>query len=42
MKSGSALVLCISKLRVSGDNLKEVMADMQSALSDYVEAIGDE
>jgi len=36
MKSGSALVLCISKLRVSGDDLAQVMADMTEALNDYV------
>ena len=42
MKSGFALVLCISKLKVSGDNLEDVMKDMKSALNDYVEQIGDE
>ena len=36
MKSGSALVLSISKLRVSGDNLDEVMQDLNQALSDYL------
>tara|TARA_R100000458_G_C8105090_1_gene130210 strand:- start:371 stop:574 length:204 start_codon:yes stop_codon:yes gene_type:complete len=36
MKSGSNLVLCISKLRVSGDNLDEVMADLQEALEQYL------
>ena len=36
MKSGSNLVLCISKLRVSGDNLDEVMADLQDALEQYL------
>lgn len=37
MKSGSALVLCISKLRVSGDNLEEVMTDLTEALSEYIQ-----
>jgi len=36
MKSGSNLVLCISKLRVSGDNLDEVMADLTEALEQYL------
>lgn len=36
MKSGSNIILCISKLRVSGDNLDEVMEDLQSALSEYL------
>tara|TARA_R100000656_G_scaffold123444_1_gene100022 strand:- start:268 stop:465 length:198 start_codon:yes stop_codon:yes gene_type:complete len=36
MKSGSALVLSISKLRVSGDNLDEVMQDLNQALGDYL------
>ena len=35
MKSGSSLVLCIHKLRVSGDNLDDVMTDLKSALADY-------
>jgi len=35
MKSGSSLVLCIHKLRVSGDNLDDVMDDLKSALADY-------
>ena len=37
MKSGSALVLCISKLRVSVDNLNEVMVDLKAALREFVE-----
>ena len=36
MKSGSALVLAINKLRVSGDDLSEVMADMKEALGEYM------
>lgn len=36
MKSGSSLVLCISKLRVSGDNLGEVMDELRLALADYL------
>ena len=36
MKSGSSLVLCIHKLRVSGDDLEDVMADLKTALADYV------
>ena len=39
MKSGSALVLSISKLKVSGDNLNEVMMDLQHALNDYTQMI---
>ena len=37
MKAGAALVLCISKLRVSGDNLNEVMVDLKAALREFVE-----
>tara|TARA_Y100001951_G_C11259209_1_gene251407 strand:+ start:310 stop:510 length:201 start_codon:yes stop_codon:yes gene_type:complete len=36
MKSGSSLVLCIHKLRVSGDDLDDVMADLKTALADYI------
>jgi len=36
MKSGSSLVLCIHKLRVSGDDLNEVMSDLKDALSEYL------
>lgn len=36
MKSGSSLVLCISKLRVSGDDLTEVMSELRTALDDYL------
>ena len=36
MKSGSALVLCISKLRVSGDDLEEVMVDLKAALDEFI------
>ena len=42
MKSGSALVLAISKLRVSGDDLTDVMADLNEALGDYLTQVGDE
>ena len=42
MKSGSALVLAISKLRVSGDDLTDVMADLNEALGDYLSQMGDE
>jgi len=42
MKSGSSLVLSISKLRVSGDNLEDVMNDLNSALSDYLGITGDD
>ena len=42
MKSGSSLVLCINKLRVSGDNLDEVMSDLKEALNEYVANLGDE
>ena len=41
MKSGSSLVLCINKLRVSGDNLEEVMSDLKDALSEYVDQLGE-
>tara|TARA_R100001530_G_C4286125_1_gene146843 strand:+ start:15 stop:212 length:198 start_codon:yes stop_codon:yes gene_type:complete len=41
MKSGSALVLAINKLRVSGDDLTEVMADMKAALGEYLENTGE-
>tara|TARA_R100000008_G_C3571553_1_gene162483 strand:- start:1227 stop:1421 length:195 start_codon:yes stop_codon:yes gene_type:complete len=41
MKSGSALVLSISKLRVSGDNLDEVIDDLKSALNDYARMAGE-
>jgi hypothetical protein len=41
MKSGSSLVLCINKLRVSGDNLEEVMSDLKDALNEYVEQLGE-
>ena len=40
MKSGSSLVLCISKLRVSGDNLDEVMVDLRAALDEVVQQTG--
>jgi|TARA_R110000824_G_scaffold35901_19_gene112015 hypothetical protein len=40
MKSGSSLVLCISKLRVSGDNLDEVMVDLRAALDEFVQQTG--
>jgi hypothetical protein len=36
MKAGSSLVLCISKLRVSGDDLNEVMSQLRIALDDYL------
>jgi hypothetical protein len=36
MKSGSSLVLCISKLRVSGDDLGLVMQELRTALNDYL------
>lgn len=42
MKSGSSIVLCIHKLRVSGDDLNEVMADLKEALTDYLSQAGDE
>ena len=32
----------ISKLRVSGDNLEDVMNDLNSALSDYLGITGDD
>ena len=41
MKSGSALVLAINKLRVSGDDLNEVMADMKAALGEYLTETGE-
>tara|TARA_R110002020_G_scaffold447_19_gene2245 strand:+ start:448 stop:645 length:198 start_codon:yes stop_codon:yes gene_type:complete len=41
MKSGSALVLAISKLRVSGDDLSKVMTDMKAALGEYLESTGE-
>lgn len=41
MKSGSTLVLAISKLRVSGDDLTEVMADMKAALGEYLTETGE-
>ena len=40
MKSGSALVLCISKLRVSGDDLDKVMADLKAALEEFITQSG--
>jgi len=36
MKSGSSLVLCISKLRVSGDDLNDVMNELRTALNEYL------
>ena len=36
MKSGSNIILCTSKLRVSGDNLAQVLADMTDALNEYL------
>tara|TARA_R100000008_G_scaffold85803_2_gene76702 strand:+ start:133 stop:336 length:204 start_codon:yes stop_codon:yes gene_type:complete len=42
MKSGSSLVLCIHKLRVSGENLDDVMSDLQDALGQYLGQTGDE
>ena len=36
MKSGSNIVLSISKLRVSGDNLEDVMTDLNTALGEYL------
>jgi hypothetical protein len=39
-KSGSALVLSITKLRVSGDDLEQVIADLTSALAEYIEQTG--
>tara|TARA_Y100001951_G_C11143789_1_gene185155 strand:+ start:241 stop:444 length:204 start_codon:yes stop_codon:yes gene_type:complete len=42
MKSGSSLVLCIHKLRVSGDDLDDVMTDLKDALADYLGQAGDE
>ena len=41
MKSGSSLVLSISKLRVSGDDLDEVMQSLRLALSEFQEATED-
>ena len=41
MQSGSSLVLCINKLRVSGDNLEEVMSDLKDALNEYVDQLGE-
>ena len=41
MKSGSSLVLCINKLRVSSDNLEEVMSDLKDALNEYVDQLGE-
>jgi len=42
MKSGSSLVLSISKLRVSGDDLGQVMDDLNLALSDYLGLTGED
>ena len=42
MKSGSALVLAIHKLRVSGDDLSEVMTDLSDALGDYLTEMSDD
>jgi hypothetical protein len=42
MKSGSSLVLSISKLRVSGDDLGQVMDDLNLALNDYLGLTGDD
>ena len=36
MKSGSNIVLCIKKLRVSGDDLDTVMSELKDALADYL------
>jgi|TARA_R100000234_G_scaffold96432_1_gene64731 hypothetical protein len=41
MKSGSSLVLSISKLRVSGDDLDEVMQSLRLALSEFQDATED-
>jgi hypothetical protein len=39
MKSGSALVLSISKLKVSGDDLGQVMLDLNEAMTQYIQMI---
>ena len=41
MKSGSNIILAIKKLRCSGDDLTEVMADVREALSEYIERKGE-
>tara|TARA_R100000152_G_C6767645_1_gene192916 strand:- start:1050 stop:1247 length:198 start_codon:yes stop_codon:yes gene_type:complete len=41
MKSGSALVLAINKLRVSGDDLSTVMTELSVALNEYIEKSGE-
>lgn len=41
MKSGSSLVLSISKLRVSGDDLDEVMQCLRLALNEFQQATED-
>ena len=42
MKSGTSLVLSISKIRVSGDDLGQVMDDLNLALNDYLGLTGDD
>ena len=37
MKSGSSLVLCISKLRVAGDTLEDVKANYDLAMKEFAE-----
>tara|TARA_R110000744_G_scaffold375_6_gene1478 strand:+ start:16611 stop:16802 length:192 start_codon:yes stop_codon:yes gene_type:complete len=37
MKSGSSLVLCISKLRVAGDTLEEVKRNYDLAMEEFAE-----
>jgi|TARA_R100001443_G_scaffold977_3_gene3860 hypothetical protein len=36
MKSGSSLILAINKLRVSGDDLEEVINELHTALNEYI------
>ena len=36
MKSGSSLILAINKLRVSCDDLEEVINELHTALNEYI------
>jgi hypothetical protein len=42
MKSGSSLVLCISKLRVAGDSLEEVKTNYDLAMKEFAELMNNE
>jgi len=41
MKSGQNIVLSIEELKVSGDDLSTVMAELRQALDEYVSITGE-